>query len=141
MLRPRELIRLQIEELWGRARVELVDTLYHPDVVDHMPLPGQKPGVGGLKDVVLAFHAAIPDLKITVHALLEDGDRASDVWTLEGTHAGPIMGVAATGRRLRFSGADTIAARDGRITDIWHVEELLQMLTQMGAAPIGERRT
>ena len=128
----RELIRLQIEELWGRGRTELIETLYADEVTDHMPLPGQPPGVGGLREVVEAFHAAIPDLAIEVHAITAEGDRACDVWTLTGTHVGEIMGVPGTGRPLRFSGMDMIRQRGGRITDIWHAEELWRMREQIG---------
>ena len=127
----RELLRLQIEELWGRGRTELVDHLYTDDVVDHMPLPGQARGLAGLRDTVAAFHAGLPDLKITVHAILAEADRAVDVWTLEATHSGPLMGIAPTGRTVRFSGIDMVRIRDGRISDIWHVEELLQFVEQL----------
>lgn len=128
-----ELIRLQIEELWGRGRIDLVDEIYHPDVVDHMPLSGQNPGTEALKEVVRTFHEAIPDLRIEVHGIVSDGDRASDFWTLTGTHRGELMGVPGTGCRLEFSGIDWIRARDGLITDIWHAEELHRMEDQIRA--------
>jgi predicted ester cyclase len=128
----RELIRLQIEELWGRKRTELVHEIYHPDVVDHMPLPDQPQGLDALAEVVERFHAAMPDLHIEVHGIVAEGERASDFWTLTGTHSGTeLMGVRATGNAIRFSGLDWIRARDGRITDIWHAEELALMEDQV----------
>ncbi|MEQ8433752.1 MAG: ester cyclase [Oceanicaulis sp.] len=132
----REILRLQIEDLWGKGRVELIDQLYTDDVTDHMPLPGQPPGVSGLRQVVEQFHAALPDLQITVHGVLAEEDRALDFWTLEATHTGEVMGLAPTGNRIRFSGIDMVRIRDGRISDIWHVEELLQMIVQMGGDPV-----
>ena len=128
----RELIRLQIEELWGRGRTELVHQIYAPDVTDHMPMPGQLPGLDALAEVVERFHAALPDLKIEVHGIIADGRRANDFWTLTGTHSGTeLMGVKATGNAVRFSGLDWIAQRDGLITDIWHAEELALMEDQI----------
>jgi predicted ester cyclase len=127
----RELIRLQIEELWGKARLELVEEIYDPGVVDHMPLPGQPPGLKALAQVVEDFHRAIPDLSIAVHLILAEGPHATDIWTLTGTHKGAVMGIEGKGRVLRFCGMDTIRQRDGRITDIWHVEELFRMRAQM----------
>ena len=128
----RELLRLQIEELWGQGRTELVHQIYAPDVTDHMPLPDQAGGLDALAEVVERFHAAIPDMKIEVHGIVADGDRASDFWTLTGTHSGTeLMGVPASGRALRFSGLDWIKQSGGLITDIWHVEELALMEDQL----------
>lgn len=46
------------------------------------------------------------------------------------------MGLEPTGNALEFSGIDMVRIRDGRISDIWHVEEMLQMFVQMGADPV-----
>jgi steroid delta-isomerase-like uncharacterized protein len=126
--------RAQIERVWGAGEVALVDELYAPDVVDHMPLPGQAPGRESLKQVVQAFRRALPDLRMTLHGVLAKDGMAVDWWTLEGTHLGPLPGRPATGARVRFSGIDMVrAGPDGRITDLWHVEELLALELQTGA--------
>ena len=128
----RELLRLQIEELWGRGRTDLVHQIYAPGVTDHMPLPDQASGLDALAEVVERFHAAIPDMRIEVHGILADGDRASDSWKLTGHHTGTeLMGVPPSGNALRFAGLDWIKAKDGLITDIWHVEELALMEDQL----------
>ena len=40
----RRLLHAQIEDIWGAGRTELVARNYAPDVVDHMPAPGQPSG-------------------------------------------------------------------------------------------------
>jgi predicted ester cyclase len=125
----------QIERIWGAGEVELVDQLYAPGVVDHMPLPDQPAGREALKQVVRDFRAALPDLSMTLHGVLAKDGVAVDWWTLEGTHLGPLMGRPPTGRRVRFSGIDMVrTGPDGRITDLWHVEELLALDAQTGGA-------
>ncbi|MEE4210744.1 MAG: ester cyclase [Parvularcula sp.] len=138
----RELIRLQIEELWGRGRVDLVDEIYHDDVVDHMPLPGQPSGKEALKAVVAQFHEAIDNLTMEVHGIVGDGEYASDFWTLKGTYRGGLMDVPGAGQPLAFSGIDWVRAKDGVITDIWHAEELHRMEDQIKAVAgrLGARR-
>lgn len=131
-MEPRDLIGLQIRDLWGRGRTELVRTLYAPDVTDHMPIPGQPGGLDALAAVVETFRAAIPDMAIEVHAILQQGDMAADIWTLTGTHLGPLGPLPPSGRPLRFSGIDMVRVRDRRIADIWHVEDLNRMTAQMG---------
>lgn len=134
----RELLRRNIEELWGRGDASLIPEIYAPDVVDRMPVPGQAPGHAGLVAVLETFHAAFPDLTMELHGVLAEGDRAVDWWTFRGTHRGEVMGVPATGRRVAFSGIDVARIRDGRVVEIWHVEELLRLWQQItGAAPDG----
>lgn len=128
------LLTAQIERVWGRGETALVDTLYADTVVDRMPIPGQPGGRAAMKDVVGLFRTAMPDLRMKLHAVLATGDRGVDLWTLTGTHSAPLFGVAATGRQVRFSGIDMVRVADGRIAEIWHVEEMVQFADQLGVA-------
>jgi SnoaL-like protein len=62
------------------APAGIADGLYAPDVVDHNPLPGQGPGLDGIKQLVAVYHAVFPDLSVTT----------------SGTHQGDQLGVPAT---------------------------------------------
>lgn len=130
----RALLAAQIERVWGRGEVALVDSNYAADVVDRMPIPGQPAGRAALKDVVRAFRTAMPDLRMQLHAVLACGDHGVDLWTLTGTHSAPLFGVPATGRPVRFSGIDMVRVADGRIAELWHVEEMAQFAGQLGIA-------
>jgi len=130
------LLRDQIEGIWGRGETALVDANYVSDIRDHMPVPGQPTGRAALKDVVADFRRGIPDLRMELHATLAAGDAGVDVWTLTGTHGGPLLGKEASGRPIHMSGIDMIAAADGRITDLWHVEEMALLIAQIDESPI-----
>jgi steroid delta-isomerase-like uncharacterized protein len=128
----RELVRKQIEELWGRSNPDLIPEMYAEDVVDHNPLPGQTPGHEGLREAIRVFSTAFPDIEMTLHGVLADGDYAADFWTFRATHLGPFAGLPPTGRRVEFNGIDVVKVRDGRIAEIWHVEDMARMLDQLG---------
>ena len=121
------LLEQQICELWGKGELSLVERNYAPDVIDHMPIPGQSLGRSALVDIVADFRESIPDLAMTLHGTLACGDMGVDFWTLTGTHV-------ETARPVVFSGIDMIRAADGRIAEMWHVEEMLQFTDQIGAA-------
>jgi predicted ester cyclase len=130
------LARRHLEDLWGRRHTWLVDEPYSPQVIDHNPAPGQRPGVAGLLDVLAWLHEAVPDLSLSPEAYVADGEYVCDRWTLTGTHTGgPLLGLPARGARLRFHGMDVVRiGGDGRITDVWHAEEFWRMKAQMAAA-------
>ncbi len=128
-----EILRLHISEVWGRCDTALARQLYAPNIIDHMPFPDQPPGPEGMIAVLESIHAGIQNLSIEVHEVVDLGDgRALDRWTMRGVHAGNIMGLAATGREIEFNGIDIAKFDNGMMTEIWHVEELLHMLMQMG---------
>jgi steroid delta-isomerase-like uncharacterized protein len=134
----REIMRRNIEELFARGNAALIPELYAPDVVDHNPVPGQRPGHDGLRDVLAVFHRAFPDQQMQLIATIADGDLAMDHWIFRGTHTGDLDGVPATGRRVEFRGFDLARIRDGRIAEIWHVEDMAAMWADLGL-PAGPR--
>lgn len=127
-----QLLREQIEGIWGRGQTELVDVNYATDVVDHMPVEGQPQGRDALKDVVSQFRTAIPDMRMELHHVMSAGDHGVDVWTLSGTCKGDLFGQKAKHKRIRFSGIDIVRVADGKIADLWHVEEMAQFAQQIG---------
>lgn len=133
----KRLLSDQIEKVWGAGEIALVDQNYAADAKDHMPIEGQPAGREALKDVVSQFRSAIPDLSMTLHGVLAAGDHGVDVWTLSGTHKGSILGHDASGAAVRFSGIDMVRVEGGRITDLWHVEEMAHFGLQIGVATGG----
>jgi len=129
----RRLLRAQVEDIWGAGRTELVARNYAPDVVDHMPAPGQPSGRVALAEVVTAFRAGLRDLRMELHATLVAGDIGVDVWTLTVTHTGPLLGHEATGKPVAIAGIDMVRVVDGRIRELWHVEEMGLLMQQIGA--------
>jgi steroid delta-isomerase-like uncharacterized protein len=132
----RRLVTDQIEEIWGKGRTDLVDANYAGDVRDHMPVPGQPTGRAALKDVVDHFRSGIGDMAMDLHATLVAGDVGVDVWTLTGTHSRELLGMPATGRSIAIAGIDMVRVENGRIADLWHVEEMARLMEQVGAAPL-----
>lgn len=128
----REVMRRNIEELFAKGNAALIEELYWPDVVDHNPAPGQRGGHEGLRDVLADFHSAFPDQQMQLHGTLADGDLAVDFWTFRATHTGEIGGWPATGLEVTFHGIDVAHIVDGRIKEIWHVEDMASMWSQVG---------
>ncbi len=128
----REVMRRNIEELFARGDAALIEELYWPDVVDHNPVPGQRAGHDGLRDVLAAFHSAFPDQQMQLHGTLADRDLAVDFWTFRATHTGALEDWPATGRVVTFQGIDVARIVDGRIKEIWHVEDVASMWAQLG---------
>ena len=65
--------------------------------------------------------------------LLVDEARNADQWTMTGTHRGPWLGLAPTGRRVEVRGATFSEFRaDGLVIRDTHYIDLRALLSQLG---------
>jgi predicted ester cyclase len=112
--------------------VAAVDLLVSPDAVDHNPPPGATSAIEGMKMMVVAMSEGFTNAhhEVVYQAETDDGWVVSQ-WVVTGTHTGPWFGVPATGRDVSISGIDLARVVDGRIVEVRHVEELLQLQMQL----------
>ncbi|GAA4687713.1 ester cyclase [Phytohabitans rumicis] len=117
-----------VADVWNGEREE---TAY--DLV-----AGDCPGLGTTgPEGVLAWHrdrrSSFPDQRYKIVDLLVDGERAAIHWRAAGTQMGPFGPVPPTGQVVSYSGATFLRFdADGKISDIWSVNELFQVLQQLG---------
>lgn len=129
----KEVVRRFVLDAFVPADLELMEGLLHPEYVDHMPFPGQSAGRAGYFEKVAYIRSVLPDLSIGIDLLTADGDLVTEVWTATATHSGAdFLGAPPSGRRLEFRGIDVFRVEDGRITEIWHVEDFYSALIQTG---------
>ena len=112
--------------------VAALDTLVSPDLIDHNLPVGAPSAIEGMKGMVAAMRDGFtdPHHEIVYQAETDDGWVVSP-WVITATHTGPWFGLPATGRDVTCSGIDLARVVDGRIVEIRHVEELLQLQMQM----------
>jgi NTE family protein len=82
---------------------------------------------------VAGFYESFPDCDVEILDLVAEGDRAVVRFNERGTHDGPFMGIAPTGRRVHNHGIAIYRARDGRLVEEWSVADRLSLLHQLGA--------
>ncbi len=92
-------VRNHFEEFVNRKNIEIADVNFAPEFVDHgadVP-PGTPPGPAGAKAYVGGAYIKFPDLHVTIHDLIAEGDKVVVRNTWQGTEA-------ATGTVFQFSG-------------------------------------
>ena len=57
---------------------------------------------------------------------------------MSGTHEGPLMGMASTGRSVRQDHMHIVRFRDGKAIEHWGVRDDLSMMRQLGVIPSPE---
>ncbi|MEZ5099690.1 MAG: ester cyclase [Thermoleophilia bacterium] len=93
-------------------------------------------GHAGLRAYYTALWAALVDTVLLVDAEVVEGDQAAWRWRVTGTHAGELLGVAATGRTLELAGQTFWRfGPDGRVLERWTVADALGLRAQLGLEP------
>jgi predicted ester cyclase len=92
-------------------------------------------GPDGFKQFATMFRNAFPDLHITVEDMIAEGDKVATRETLRGTHKGDLMGIAATGKKVTFSGTVIIRFAGGKEVEAFGVTDMFAMYQQLGLAP------
>ena len=99
-------------------------------------VPGQAPGVEGVKQTFTMFRTAFPDLYFTAAEQIAEGDKiASRVVTRGITATSAYQGIPATGKKVKSEEIDILRFANGKTVERWGVFDNLGLLQQLGAIP------
>jgi steroid delta-isomerase-like uncharacterized protein len=121
-----------VEEVINQGRLERADDLVAVDFVELDPLPGQKQGRDGLKQVIGAFRTAFPDIHWVIEEMVGEGEKVFSRFTWHGTHRGEFFGVPATGRQIKVKGTVIDRVVAGRMAESRILMDGLSMMRQLG---------
>ena len=124
-----------IEEFKNSANMDIVDELFSPEFVHHIPDPRLPPGREGLKLAGQAIVGGFPDVQVTVEDLLADGDKVIERTTAKATHTGEFNGIPPTGKPVVWTEIHIYRLENGKIVELWSEINLLGLLVQLGAIP------
>jgi predicted ester cyclase len=104
-----------------------------PDIVDRSAGPDQLPGLAGIVLWMRGFHAGLSDFSGSIEDTVVEGDKIVGRLTWRGTHTGPFLGMAATGKTIEFASIHILRFDNGFAVEWWGVPDIYGALTGMGA--------
>lgn len=117
------------DESWLRAALA-------PSFTDHTLPPGRPQGPQGPVFASKSFREAVPDLSVEVKKMVVANDYVTVHMEFKGHFTGRFGSAHGTGQPVDFIATDLLRLTDGRITDNWHIEDNLTLLTQMGVVKL-----
>lgn len=142
----RELVHRWFEEVWNKQREEAIDEMFAQDGKCY-GFPGPDSvliGPGRFKEIHRSFIGAFPDLRVTVHDIICEGDRAAVTWVANMTHLGDSLGFAPTLEKVALEGCSILDVRNGQIQDgrnYMEMEGLIHRLKALAAPPVEAAQT
>ena len=129
------IVRRFTEEVINQGHIDSATQFVWEDVIEEVPLPGQGPGLEGLKDILRVLRAAFPDINFSIKEQIAEGNKVASRFEWTGTHQQAFMGVPATGRQVRVWGIVIDRLEDGRIRDTRIIMDNLGLMMQLGVFP------
>lgn len=131
-----EAVRQFWEEVWTRGQVEVLADIFHHDMTEN----GEPVAVGEFQRGVTTWREIFPDFSATIEELLAIGDdRVVTRVAYRGTHRGTLWGLGATGTETEVVGIDLFRVQSGRIIELWHAVDHLQLVLQLGGTVVPKK--
>jgi steroid delta-isomerase-like uncharacterized protein len=118
---------------WNAHDPDAVAAVFAEDaVMREIGGSGELRGRAAVRERAAALLTAFPDLRLERLELIIDGERHADRWVLSGTHRGPLLGLAPTGRHVRIEGATfSRLGADGLVIEDVHFVDIAGLLSQL----------
>ncbi|MDP3890322.1 ester cyclase [Nocardioides sp.] len=125
---------------WDRGEVEALDALLAPGYRRRSADDPEGQDLRDFKASILATRSAFPDLTTTIDEILVEGDRAAVRWHSQGRHEHSFLGVPATHRTVRVSGATFARFVSDRVVEEFVTWDPRALLSALGIITVGQDR-
>jgi steroid delta-isomerase-like uncharacterized protein len=124
-----------IKEVINQGNLNVADEIVAEDFVELDPLPGQRQGREGLKEVIAMLRAAFPDIHWVTEETVSAAEKVVTRFTWTGTHRGTFLGVPPTSKSVRVKGVVIDRLVSGKMTDSRILMDTLGLMQQLGVIP------
>lgn len=125
-------------QFWNTGDEATLKSSIALNFTDHTLPPGRPQGPGGPAFASKNFRAAVPDLKVEVRKMVVADDYVTVHMVFTGHFTGSFGRTKGQGQAINFIATDLLKITDRHVTDNWHIEDNLTLLTQMGVAKIDQ---
>ena len=126
-----KLVRIAREEFNANDLDACVSRLA-PDVIQHLAeLPEARVGRDAWREGAELIKRAFPDLTVDIEDVVAERDRVALRLTIHGTHLSDFVGIAATGRRVRYISHEFYRVAEGLIAEEWICSDTSSLFRQL----------
>jgi steroid delta-isomerase-like uncharacterized protein len=104
-------------------------------VAESDTIPDLVSGHAAVREFMMMYVGAFPDLSFTIDQMLASGDFVVTRWTATGTHGGALMGIPPTNRTSVTHGCTVTEFKNGKQVHDWIYWDVANMLRQLGVMP------
>jgi steroid delta-isomerase-like uncharacterized protein len=132
-----EIVERWFREVWNEGKTSTIHELFPQDGIVHGLAPQGAPvrGPEGFKAFFQTIRGTFPDIKVTIHDTVVEGDKVAARWSATMTHSGKGLDIPPTGKKVQTTGMLMCRIRDGQIIESWDNWDALGLMEQLGVVP------
>ena len=127
----KEIVR-QLYEAIDKQDMDTFLGLSAPDGVCHIPGVPEAVPLEAIAEVIKSFYTAFPDSTHAIKDVIAEGDKVAIRFTQVSTHTGEYEGIPPTGNKISVECQHMLRLADGKVAEVWLVEDNLGMMMQLG---------
>jgi predicted ester cyclase len=121
-------------EVWNQQDFAVITEVFGEGFVGHYDM-STVDGLEALQQYIPGNLQSFPDFHVTIHDVFADGDLVAFRATASATHLGPFGPVPATGMPWEVEALVIRRIADGKIVELWQLNDMLSLLMQIGLVP------
>src|SRR5882757_3734591 len=129
----KRIVRAFIEAAFNQHQANRAADYLTSDVKWHGGTLGTVDGRENFVGLIGAIVSALPDLRNIEQDIIAERDIVSVRAVVEATHKGDLLGIPASGKRVRWDAVDVYRVVDGKIAEEWAADDLLAFVYGVGA--------
>lgn len=115
-----DIARRYVEKFLAINEGSVAEEALDPDFIYYTEIsPDKKPirGTEATKQVIDGLHKSFPDIVLNIEDIFAGEDRVVVRFKAVGTHKGPVLGIAPTGKQITFIETHVFRFRNGKIIE------------------------
>ena len=126
-------IILRFYDLYNRKEIDAAYELFAPEYIFHSPTGDMSREQVKQFDTMLV--PAFPDAICTINDIIAEGDKVAFRVNMRGTHTGPFMGTAPTGKKIEMNNTYIVKIVGNKWVEQWGTTEFPLLMQQLGVIP------
>jgi len=123
-------------QVWGKGDLDIIYELAAPSLsVQYPAMPQVIRGSKAFRKVMENFRSAFPDSDLHIEEEIAEDDKVVIRWGFSGTHQGSLLGIPATGKKVKWTGITIYQIVDGKVMEERGEEDFLGFFRQIGLVP------
>lgn len=123
-------------QVWGKGNLDIIDELAAPSLSVQYPImPQVVRGTKTFRKVMEKFRSAFPDSDLQIEEEIAEDDKVVIRWSFSGTNQGSLLGISATGKKVKWTGITIYRIVDGKVMEEKGEEDFLGFLHQIDRVP------
>jgi len=128
----KEIVIRYNKEFVEQGNIQILYEIIDPEFINHSVPSGISKGPDGVLYYFNFFlRPAFPDIKVEIFDLVAEGDKVVAHKTLQATHKGDFLDMAATNKEVAIDVIDIIYLKDGKYIEQWSLMDLDKVMMQI----------